>query len=61
VLAHLDHLFAEEIRHVTDSIRKETHAFCSHVASPSVSIMVGKGLVWTPGGQHDQVRCPFSF
>lgn len=61
VLARLDYLSEEEIRYVADNLEKGTPTFYTYVHSPPVSMMMSKGLVWTPGGQHHQDYYPFSF
>ena len=60
-LARLDHLSKEEIRYVADCLRKGTPSFYTYVHSPPVSMLQGKGLVWTPGGTHHHDHYPFSF
>ena len=61
VLARLDHLSKEEIRYVADCLHKGTPTFYSWVHSPAASMLMGKELVWTPGGTHHQDHYPFSF
>jgi hypothetical protein len=61
VLARLDHLSAEEIRYVADSLRRGSPTFYTYVHSPPVTMLGGKGLIWTPGGQHHYQHYPFSF
>ncbi|TVR06993.1 MAG: hypothetical protein EA385_14180 [Salinarimonadaceae bacterium] len=61
VLARLDHLSDKEIRYVAECLRAGTPTFYTYVHSSPVRIMIGKGLVWSPGSQHHQDRYPFSF
>lgn len=61
VLVHLDHLSAEEIRYIADSLRKGSPTFYTYIRSPPVSMLLGKGLAWTPGGSHHQDYYPFTF
>ena len=61
VLDRLDTLSKEEIRRVADCIRSDSPTFFTYVSSPPVTVLMGKGLVWTPGGQHHQDHYPFSF
>lgn len=61
VLARLDHLSDEEIHYVAECLRKKSPTFYTYVYSPPVTMLQGKGLVWTPGGQHHQDHYPFSF
>jgi hypothetical protein len=61
VLAHLDHLSAEEIVYVAGSLREGSPTFYTYVHSPPVTMLLGKGLVWTPGGTHHRDYYPFSF
>jgi hypothetical protein len=60
-LARLDHLSKEEIRVVADCLRDGSPSFFTYVHHPPVTMLMGKGLVWTPGGQHHQDHYPFSF
>ncbi|MBY5327248.1 hypothetical protein AB9F46_04395 [Rhizobium leguminosarum] len=61
ILRRLDFLSEEEIEYVADSLRKNAQSFQTYVHSPPVTAMIGKGLVYTPGGQHHQDYYPFSF
>lgn len=61
VLAQVDHLSVEEMRYVADSLRKGTPTFYTYVHSPAVTMLLGKGLAWTPGGTHHQDYYPFNF
>lgn len=61
VLKRLDHLSAEEIRYAADCLRRGTPSFYTYCFSPPVSMLQGKLLVWSPGGQHHQDHYPFSF
>ena len=61
VLTSLDYLSHEEIYFAAKSLRSGTPTFYTYVHSPAVGIMVGKGLVWTTGGQHNRDQYPFSF
>lgn len=61
VLAHLDHLSEEEIWYVADALKKGSPSFLTYVHSPPVSLLGGKGLVWTPGGEHNRNYYPYSF
>jgi hypothetical protein len=61
VIARLDHLSKEEIRYVAGCLRNGSPSFYTYVFSPPVSMLQGKQLVWTPGGQHHQDHYPFSF
>ena len=60
-LGRLDHLSKEEIHYVANCLRNQTPTFYTWVHSPPVTVLMGKGLVWTPGGQHHQDHYPFSF
>lgn len=61
VLGRLNHLSKEEIDLVADALRNGSPTFYTFVYSPPVSVLQGKGLVWTPGGAHHQDYYPFSF
>ncbi|KFX81296.1 hypothetical protein KR99_24265, partial [Ralstonia solanacearum] len=60
-IAQLDHLSKEEIAVVAKALRDGSPSFYTYVFSPPVSMLQGKRLVWTPGGQHHQDYYPFSF
>lgn len=60
-IAHLDHLSREEIAYVADCLRKGSPSFYTYVHSPPVSMLISKGLAWTPSGEHHQDHYPFSF
>lgn len=59
-LERIDHLSSQEIRHLADCLRKESQSFYTYVHTPSVTTLIGKGLVYTPGGQHHQDYYPFT-
>lgn len=61
VLARLDHLSGEEIRYVADCLRMGTPSFFTWMYHPPVSLLGGKGLIWTPGGTHPQDHYPYCF
>lgn len=61
VIARLDHLSREEIRVVADSLRNDSPTFYTHMHSPPVAMLVGKGVVWTTGTTHHREHYPFSF
>ncbi|MFV8595071.1 hypothetical protein [Ralstonia pseudosolanacearum] len=60
-LAQLEHLSRREIEVVANALREGSPSFYTYVFSPPVSMLQGKRLVWTPGGQHHQDYYPFSF
>lgn len=59
-LARLDHLSEEELRYVADCLRKGTPTFYTWAHSSAATMLIGKGLAWTSGGQHHGDRYPFS-
>jgi len=61
IVKHLDHLSEEELRYVVEALEKGTPTFYTYVYSPPVTMLQGKMLVWTPGGQHHQDHYPYSF
>ena len=61
ILARLDHLSNEEIRYVVECFRNESPTFYTYAYHGPVTMLLGKGLVWTPGGQHNEDHYPFSF
>ncbi|WP_249201216.1 stage II sporulation protein M [Burkholderia cenocepacia] len=60
-IGQLDHLSKEEIAVVAKALRAGSPTFYTYVFSPPVSMLQGKGLVWTTGGTHHQDHYPFSF
>ena len=60
-LAHLDSLSAYEVRVVVDALREGSPTFYTYVHSPPVTMLLGKGLVWTPGAPGSIDHYPFSF
>lgn len=59
-LERIDHLSSQEIWHLADCLRKGSQSFYTYVHSPSVTTLMGKGLVYTPGGTHNQDHYPFT-
>jgi hypothetical protein len=59
-LERIDHLSSQEIRHLAGCLRKGSQSFYTYVHSPSVTTLMGKGLVYTPGGTHNQDHYPFT-
>lgn len=59
-LERIDHLSSQEIRHLADCLRNRSQSFYTYVHSPSVTTLMGKGLVYTPGGTHNQDYYPFT-
>lgn len=61
VLARLDHLSTKEMHYVVEALREGSPTFFTYGRSPAVATLLGKGLVWTPGGTHHEDYYPFSF
>ncbi|MBA4174029.1 MAG: hypothetical protein C0511_15565 [Hyphomicrobium sp.] len=61
IVEQLDHLSAEEITYVADCLRKGTPSFYTYVRHGPVTLLCGKRLAWTPGGEHHQDHYPFAF
>lgn len=59
-LQRLDHLSHEEIVYLADCLRKGSQSFFTYVHSPPVTTLMGKGLVYTPGGAHHQDHYPYT-
>ena len=59
-LERLDHLAPQELRHLADALKNGSQSFYTYVRSPSVTTLRGKGLVYTPGGEHHQDHYPFT-
>ena len=60
-LAHLDSLSAYEVRVVADALQEGSPTFYTYAHSPPVTMLQGKGLVWTPGAPGSIDYYPFSF
>ncbi|KVC52569.1 hypothetical protein WS58_03380 [Burkholderia pseudomultivorans] len=60
-IGRLDYLSREEIAVVVKALSNGSPTFYTYVFSPPVSMLQGKGLVWTTGGTHHQDHYPFSF
>ncbi len=59
-LERIDHLSPEELRYLADCLKKGSQSFYTYVYSPSVAALMGKGLVYTPGGSHHQDHYPYT-
>lgn len=60
VLERLNHLAPRELRYLADALREGSQSFYTYVHSPPVTTLMGKGLVYTPGGTHHQDHYPFT-
>lgn len=60
VLAQLDHLSAWEIKVIAKALKSDSPTFYTYVHSPPVTMLLGKRLAWTPGGEHHQDHYPFT-
>lgn len=59
-LDRLNYLSPEELRYLTDCLRKGTQSFTTWIHSPYVSTLASKGLIHTPGGTHHMDHFPFT-
>lgn len=59
-LRRIDHLAPEELRVLADSLRQGSQSFYTYVHTPPVTTLMGKGLVYTPGGNHHRDYYPFT-
>ena len=60
VLERIKYLAPQELCHLADCLREGQQSFYTYVHSPSVTTLMGKGLVYTPGGTHNQDHYPFT-
>lgn len=60
VLGRIDHLSYQELRYLANCLREGSQSFYTYVHSPAVTTLMGKGLVYTPGGSHHQDYYPFT-
>jgi hypothetical protein len=60
VLDRLDHLSEGELDRLVRCILDKSPSFVADSGDPSISLLVGKGFVWSPGGFHDFDKYPFS-
>lgn len=59
-LERLGHLSCNEISYLADCLRESSQSFYTYVHSPPVTTLMGKGLVYTPGGTHHQDYYPYT-
>jgi len=59
-LGRIDYLNPQELRYLADCLRKNSQSFYTYLYSPAVKTLIGKGLVYTPGGTHNQDQYPFT-
>lgn len=59
-LARIDHLSPKELRYVADCLKEGSQSFYTYVHSPPVTTLMGKGLVYTPGGTHHEDHYPYT-
>ena len=60
-LARLDHLSADELRLIADALREGAQSIYIYFHSPPAGTLIGKGLLYTPGGTYHQDHYPFTF
>lgn len=59
-LERVDHLSPKELRYLANCLRDGSQSFYTYVHSPPVSTLMGKGLVYTPGGAHHEDHYPYT-
>lgn len=59
-LERIEHLSPKELRYLANCLREGSQSFYTYVHSPPVTTLMGKGLVYTPGGTHHQDHYPFT-
>lgn len=59
VLERIPHLSKDELRYLVDCLRENSQSFTAYVHSPHTSMLMSKGLIYTPGGTHNQDYYPF--
>lgn len=59
-LDRIEHLSPRELRYLAKCVRDNSQSFYTYVHSPPVTTLMGKGLVYTPGGTHNQDHYPFT-
>lgn len=59
-LDRIKHLAPQELRHLANCLREGSQSFYTYVHSPAVTTLMGKNLVYTPGGTHNQDYYPFT-
>lgn len=60
VIKRLDHLTPKEIEHLADCLTENCQSFYAYVHSHSVGALIGKELVQSGGGTHNQDHYPFT-
>jgi len=59
VLNRIPHLSKDELHYLADCLRENSQSFTTYVHSPYASTLGSKGLIYTPGGTHNQDYYPF--
>ena len=59
VINRISHLSKEELCYLADCLREKSQSFTTYVHSPYASTLGSKGLIYTPGGTHNQDYYPF--
>lgn len=59
-LERIDHLSSKELRHLAACLRSGSQSFTAWAHDPAVATLMGKHLVYTPGGTHHQDHYPFT-
>lgn len=59
-LERIEHLSSKELRYLANCLKEGSQSFYTYVHSPAVTTLMGKGLVYTPGGTHHQDHYPFT-
>jgi hypothetical protein len=59
VLDRIQYLSSDELQYLAGCLRENSQSFTTYVHSPSASILASKGMIYTPGGTHNQDNYPF--
>jgi hypothetical protein len=59
VIARIEHLSSNELRYLAGCLGENSQTFNTYVYSPAATTLVSKGLIYTPGGTHNQDHYPF--
>ena len=59
-LDRIEYLAPKDLRYLAECLREGNQSFFTYVHSPPVTTLMGKELVYTPGGTHHQDHYPFT-
>jgi hypothetical protein len=55
----IEHLSSRELGYLANCLREKSQSFLTYIHSPPVTLLISKGLAYTPGGAHHQDHYPY--